>query len=248
MRNFKRCIAFILALITTVAIIPPIEVLANRQAPIPAGSLRLADTSLPGVATYNVQLIWDHPPISQEPDTSGVIPGHINAPHPTDDRPLYYDLEFRNATAGGGFAPIQGVANPLGPFSPPLSDPEHTPILNLGLASNSIYSFRVVPWHEHQFETVQQDGTIILETRRAQETANFRDTLSEVLYLTDITPNAEGRGGEIHVSLPNPTFEGRDVFWGFEIMFRRQDAPPGQRAISIGQIPMAEFTRTGFPS
>ena len=248
MRNFRRCIAFVLALVTTIAIIPPLEVLANRQAPIPAGSLNLVDTSPAGGTTYNIQLNWLPPPVSSEPDTSGVVPGDVNALHPTAARPLFYDLEFRNATTGGTtFAPLTAnpFGHPTGFYAGNMPATHTTPPISLNLPGNSVFAFRVVPWHMHEFDITLPDGTITQGTRRAQVTPNFWNVLPEILYLTDITPRAVGRDGEIHVDWPNPTYMGRDIFWGFEIMFRRQplENQPPPPWTSIGQIPMAEFTR-----
>lgn len=229
----KRITAMLLAALLIVQILPPVQVLADAQAPVT--QLRIVDNISPiAGTTYNILLDWDPPnQPSGMPDTSGVHPDYVGAPHQTE----YYDIMRRNSTnpvAGW----IEAAPGALG--VPATSGVQNFMLNGLNLTPSSIYSFQVIPWHQHLYWQPLPDHPAggIWTYRRAQGTPGFAAQLAEVLYLSDIALSAQGHGESITAAWNNPVYLGQDVFWGFQLSFRSAAAAPTVPWTNIPPIAM----------
>lgn len=82
------------------------------------------------------------------------------------------------------------------------------------LNSGSIYSYKVRPYHNHIYE--EADGT------RYTGLAPYESSPAEetVLYMTDILVEATGSGNSLTITWDNPTYQGQNVFSGYNIYYQ----------------------------
>jgi hypothetical protein len=197
-RKTQRVFWFAALIITLIGV----KAFANTQNPV--AILSIQDTTVdtrPGTP-YNIKLEWKRPLVSDAPEP--------NLAH--DERFVRHDLQgysayMKNATRGDRYVWLDDLT---------ASDVTYIPDSSFMLPG-SIYMFKITPYHYHHRIS---NGDPVLATISGEE--------AEVLYLTDITVDAEGGSDFLTVTWDDPTFNGLDVFDEYKITYSPY---PGQANI-----------------
>lgn len=202
--KFKKILAFTLALITFLTVFEQIS-FANLQAPV--RELNIANMPNITETSYSFRLNWI-PGVSSLPDNSAIPPDDTDIHQPED---YAYDIFFRNATSRAPYPNSPQIALDRGGVN--LHD-----FVNQSLDTGSLYMYRVIPWHLHNYWAVDPiSGLPIIVQRRAPMDNSMPSP--EVLYMSDINVVGEGVGSDLRVTWDNPTIDGQDVFSGYRIYY-----------------------------
>ncbi len=204
-KKLNKLISFFMLFILIITSMPLEIAFARFQNPI--NDFKIIDYSPITSADYEFDISWDRPEASELIDYSALEPSSSDY-----ERATGYDVFYRNSTKTPQFP-----ADPQYNFK---TNDEHITerIKNLPLDKGSIYSFKVVPYHYHQYKTVDATGKEIFVDRRAPYTIPIAD-MRQHLYLTDISVSASGAGTEMTVQWDNPTFDGKEIFSGYRIYY-----------------------------
>jgi len=224
----KKLLAVALTLIIAIGIIPPVEVLANPQNPVhtprPGGIFRplLPIDQTRGMYRFELNWVWGAALVNRTPMSGpgGAGPGGIHDP-------LYFDIEWRNATVPEPFIHTPGdglvrrdprqTVDPTSVGAGALARVNHTYEFSGALRSGSIYSFRVVPWHTHTIQLNTDPPSVRIDT-----VAPSPADMEENLFLTDISVDlTRGEMGGMLITWDNPLFDGNQVFDAYRIYFRQ---------------------------
>lgn len=187
------------------------NVYANKQAYIDAIKVSDSSPTTEGSTSYSINFGWDEPVSFEEDTETGVVDGatqhKISEMAPEN---AGYDVNFRNGTAEESYGSSNAIV--VDKFEPTM-----TVNINQELEESSIYSFRAIPWHNHEYVTTDSSGLPVREVKRAPYESDGENR--EALYLTDIDLKAESEGNQIIFTWNNPTYMGFNVFSGYNIYY-----------------------------
>jgi hypothetical protein len=214
-RYLRKITAFLLAVTVVIGLIPPSEVWANPQAPVrtptPGGITNTTSPTSELHGPYSLTLAWEWT------DADRITQGMASGNDPTNTQDAHtvvnFDIEWRNASAGetfnvtGSGRRVPNLPNTVRTWNSPAA---------FGLTSGSIYSFRVVPWHNHRVWDGSIPDYVLREMRPTPATQ-----MQENLFLTDINVElGHGPQGGMQVTWDNPLFGNQQVFSGYRLDFR----------------------------
>jgi len=145
----------------------------------------------------------------------------IGGADPANPDPANYTIFMRNVSAGGANKqPVgTGVFNAADDGRPITRD------INLSAnaaADGSLYSFTVEPEHTHTYrnQTGTEPGTGLPIYGPSYSQRMVPVALPpEVLYMTDLRVEGEGRGSRLNVIWDSPTYLGNNIFTGYDIYY-----------------------------
>ncbi len=195
----KKIIAYILLFIFIFTNMPLEIVLANRQSSVT--DLKISDYTINEQIGYNVTLNWDRPPNSTVSDPNAIVTDRTKL-HDFENYEIYLRNATKNEKFGSFYSTLTGKDMKLAKS-----------LQNIPMRPGSLYSFKVVPWHTHNYPK----GNDVEAKRAPMDYALGTD--AEALYLTDISVEAQGVGKELHVTWDNPTLDGKEIFDGYRIYY-----------------------------
>lgn len=209
----ERSILFLLIFTMVLGYFEPLNVFANKQYPV--SNFTITDFTAKDDISYTLNFRWSRPPASNNPDLSAIQPGGSDL-HRAED----YDIFYKNATKGEEYG-----TQPK--YTLKSQDETVNKNYSLYLDQGSLYSFKVVPFHFHEYKK----GTLTIQEKAPIDTTGAAET--ESLYLTNIVVSAKGSGSNLKVTWDNPTYNGKDVFSGYRIYY----SPGGSQLTTIPEYP-----------
>lgn len=217
--KFKKALSAALAAIMFLSVVPAVRTYANTQLPVTSLTVSAANVTTNGY-NYTLNVNWDRPNASVNPDNNG-NPGYNVGQTGNSlflgDRATNYGLYYRDATGGGGYptiAPVN-VADPNAADN--TIDTKNSYTWDLNINHGSMYVFKVLPSHNH-FRTQTINGTPIT-TLDQNANLDTSAVTQEVVFLTDLQVKAAGKGQSLTVDWSRATFDGAEVFAGYNIYF-----------------------------
>ncbi|MCL1842749.1 MAG: hypothetical protein FWF79_02960, partial [Defluviitaleaceae bacterium] len=276
MKKMKRIIAFWLTLIMLFAMFPGVVSAAPpnpgapanerpwRQRPVSESTIVVGPAS--GGTVYNLNIMWSRPHLSTILDLRVPV-ARLQAAADAGFWTIFptsYMLNFRNATINESF----GENPSLQPFSvpaPPNSQSRTLPpgtrlevstgARNFNMRPASLYEIRIDPIRPIPIELPVPDGSppgtipALSSENALIDNSPGLPIGRDLLFLTDITPTADGRSNVITVTWENPTWGGVNIFPYWQISHRvyqpglapgawnaRPPMPVGGTTASPGQI------------
>ncbi len=191
----NKIVAFSLASTFLISSLPLDMAFANLQSHIRNLKINSADEQ----NGYGINLNWESPSWSQSTD-SGAINGDVI------HQPEGYKVYERKATTAGGTSSMIKDENkaPLNALK----------LSNLILNGGSIYEYKVIPYHNHNYQT----NTGVISKPAPMDPTTQEES---VLFMTDIKVDAVGSGNTLTVTFDNPKYNGKDIFTGYNIYYQK---------------------------
>ncbi len=195
----KKIIASFLAMSFILTYIPAEIVLANYQSLV--NDIDVADRTPNGATASTLDIVWRTPTPSTKPDNNAVS-GDADSPH----LPTAYRIKWRNGTES------EAYGNNVIEEPHEAGKTSYLKTINPTLDKDSIYSFKVDPYHLHTYpdadgRTYQSEAPVV-----SGEPA-------EALHMTDITVSTESVAGGFKVTWGNPTYMGANIFNGYRLYY-----------------------------
>ena len=204
MKNtLKKIIAMVLITAFMLPLVPVVEVFADEQSPVGTGlnngNFRLSHNAADNISfnpVYSLTANWNFPP--QQLEHHDIITYR-----------LHYRRGSTATSAADPWLPVTvapTTAGPGGAFTMPFT---------VNLEPGNLYAFRIDGrhWHPNPLAPAPGQPTNIYTPWAVGQ---------QVLFLSDIRVEAEGRGNEITVTWDNPRLNGQNVFSGYNIYLRRR--------------------------
>lgn len=212
----KKTVAFLLASTFLISSVPLDMVFANLQSHIRNLKIRGADEQ----NGYGINLTWENPSWSQSTDSGATNGNDIHTPEG-------YKVYERKATTTGGTSSMIKEEKSTSLSALKLS--------NLILDDGSIYEYKVIPYHNHNYTT---------NTGNISKPAPMDPTTTEesALFMTDIKVEAVGSGNTLTVTFDNPKYNGKNIFTGYNIYYQKG----GINASSFNSVITVNIDNKGF--
>jgi hypothetical protein len=238
--RIKKILAVMLAVIMLAGLFPVVVLGApvlpgdfppTRQNPVTRSEVVVGSSS---GNNYNLNIRWERPARSTVSDNRGVpmqrlideFPGGIPSTI-WSIYPIRYDIRMRNATVGDAFGvdPALNFASVTPTIPAPAGQgvrpggmmwENSTGSRSMMLQPASLYEIEIIPFRNvpalMPLDPNAPPGTLptIIGAPAALEAAD--PNARGLLFLTDITPTALGRGNSVTVTWDNPTWGGANVF------------------------------------
>lgn len=231
----KKITALLMAVITAVGILPALPVYGAAQAPYqvkqaPVSQIQIesTDSGVNRDATlYNYNMVWWQPGWATQSQDVAAIPINELSANEWVTYAQRYEIYYRNATPGlmhsqSGFSgSLMDRVDGVGQGDTLLNRP-----YTKTLAPNSLYEYRIVPYHDNIYAVPLNDGTgaYTKEYRNAPVDAGGHvPGEKRAIFLTDIEVTAAGEGNELTVTWGNPSWGGTNVFDAYEISYQVND-------------------------
>ncbi len=211
-KTAKKIVASFLAMSFILTYIPADIALANYQSLV--NDTTIVNRTPKGAAASTIELSWTTPIPSTKSDTAATN-GDIS------HNPDAYRIKWRNGTKSEAYGSnVQEVPHVAGTT-------EYSKILNPSLKSDSIYSFKVDPYHMHAY-------TDSSDKNYTAEAPVIAGDPIEALNMTDISVTTESVAGGFKVTWGNPTYMGSNIFNGYRLYYTpKTTAVISERAPSI---------------